>query len=59
MDPDRRLVAALIVLRDHLCPVVDDLLAGRLANPDRRDLARALRTVADDLDPITIIDTQP
>lgn len=52
MSPhDARLVAALTVLRDHLAPVVDELLAGQLVEADRAELARVFRTVALALDP--------
>jgi hypothetical protein len=47
------LVAALTVLRDQLAPVVDELLAGELEAE-----CRALRTVADDLDPRCVTDPQ-
>jgi hypothetical protein len=48
---EQRLVAALTVLRDHLAPVVDELLAGRLDTEGRALIAQSLRTIADDLDP--------
>lgn len=54
MSPDdARLVAALTVLRDQLAPVVDELTFGELTADDRRVLARALRLVADNLEPKT------
>jgi hypothetical protein len=56
---DDRLVAALVLLRDGLSPVVDQVTAGELESEDRADLARALRTVADQLDPPVVIDEQP
>lgn len=48
---ETRLVAALTVLRDHLAPVVDELLAGQLDAEGRAMVATTLRTIADDLDP--------
>jgi len=44
-------VAALTVLRDHLAPVVEELLAGQLDAEGRALIAQALRAVAEDLDP--------
>lgn len=56
MSPeDERLVAGLVVLRDQLAPVVDEITFGWLSAEDRVELARALRTVADDLDPPAIV----
>lgn len=57
MSPeDARLVAALTMLRDQLAPVVDEIAFGELDTEDRRELARALRTVADALAPLVVID---
>jgi hypothetical protein len=57
MSPeDARLVAALTALRDQLGPVVDEIAFGELDSEDRRALARALRTVADALAPLIVID---
>ena len=53
---DARLVAALTVLRDQLAPVVDELLADELTEQERAELARALRTVAQDLSPIAVVE---
>jgi hypothetical protein len=47
-----RLVAALVLLRDQLAPVVDELLADELSRDDQRQLANALRKVADELDSV-------
>jgi len=56
MNPhDARLVAALTVLRDQLAPVVDELIGGELDQHDRAELAGALRTVADGLDPVSVV----
>jgi hypothetical protein len=47
-----RLVAALTLLRDQLGPVVDELIAGELSREAERRLAKALRMIAADLDPV-------
>ena len=52
--PDGRLVAALTLLRDRLAGVVDGLLARELSEQDRTELARALRTVAENLSPAPV-----
>lgn len=49
---DQRLATALILLRDQLAPVVDEITFGELDAEDRRHLSRALHTVADALAPI-------
>jgi hypothetical protein len=48
---DARLIAMLTLLRDDLAPVVDEIAFGELSSADRRALARALRRVADALEP--------
>lgn len=52
---DARLVAALTLLRDRLAGVVDELLARELDEQDRAELARALRTIAQDLAPALVV----
>jgi hypothetical protein len=47
---DARLVAALTILRDKLAPVVDEIIFGELRPDERRQLAHALRTIADSLE---------
>jgi hypothetical protein len=49
-EQEKRLVAALTVLRDNLSPVVEDLLAGQLDAEGRTLVAKTLRAIADDLD---------
>jgi hypothetical protein len=56
---DARLAAALTVLRDQLAPVVDQVLFGELSVDDRRVLARALRRVADTLEPEPVVLVAP
>lgn len=57
MSPDDQvLVAALILLRDGLPPLIDELTAGKLGHRDRAALARALRTVAVSLSSAPVID---
>lgn len=48
---DARVAAMLTLLRDELAPVVDELVFGELSRADRHMLARALRRVADALEP--------
>ena len=52
---DVRLVAMLTLLRDELAPVVDEIAFGELSTADRRVLARALRRVADALEPEPVV----
>jgi hypothetical protein len=52
---DRRLVAALVLLRDRLSGVVEEVLAGEVGQADRVALARALRSIAQDLSPIRVV----
>jgi hypothetical protein len=52
---DARLVAMLTLLRDELGPVVDELTFGELSTEDRQVLARALRRVADTLEPEPVV----
>lgn len=54
---DARLVAMLTLLRDQLGLVVDEITFGELSTSDRRDLALALRQVADALEhgPVRLI----
>lgn len=47
----RRLVAVLTTMHDLLLLVIVELLAGRLAAEARVQVAKALRTLANDLDP--------
>jgi hypothetical protein len=47
---DARLVAMLTLLRDRLGLVVDEITFGELSTSDRRELADALRRVADALE---------
>jgi hypothetical protein len=58
---DARLIAMLTLLRDELAPVVDELTFGELSPEDRRALARALRRVADTLepDPVVLVNVDP
>lgn len=53
--PEARVAAMLTVLRDQLAPIVDELLFGELSVDDRRVLARALRKVADALEPEPLV----
>ncbi|MFL6144104.1 MAG: hypothetical protein ACJ72N_19845 [Labedaea sp.] len=56
MNPaDQRLVAALVLLRDRLSGVVEEVLAGEIGHADRVELARALRSIAQDLAPIRVV----
>lgn len=52
---DARLVAMLTLLRDKLAPVVDEIIGGELSPADRRALARAMRRVADALEPEPVV----
>ncbi|MFL6145714.1 MAG: hypothetical protein ACJ72N_28100 [Labedaea sp.] len=52
---DQRLVAALVLLRDRLSGVVEEVLAGEISQADRSDLARALRRIAENLSPIPVV----
>jgi hypothetical protein len=52
---EARVAAMLTLLRDQLAPVVDELLFGELSADDRHVLARALRRVADALEPEPLV----
>lgn len=61
LDPhDTRLISALVVLRDRLNPVIEQLLAGKLEQPGRDELAAMFRALAGELNHIveTLADEQ-
>jgi hypothetical protein len=54
--PDNaRAVAMLTVLRDQLAPLVDDFAFDQVSVDDRRAVARALRQVADVIEPAVVV----
>lgn len=56
---DARLVAALILLRDRLDPIIDEITAGLFDDDERRALAEVLATIAADLNADLIVPDLP
>lgn len=52
---DSRAIAALILLKGELDPIIDGLNEGSLNYDDRRNYAEVFATIAGELDPVRLL----